>query len=245
MINHQGLALGSTSARLDVRPLMRRYLAAFKGAEPWQDTIERLDRCRWATQRSTNGRLTALAPWRTPKEKIQAVEAALDVRDAVEGHLDTIAEAADAFDKATAPAPEEIIRAILAMMLSVLRSKPTEGAEFYITALVWELMEPDTGRPLCAPAIAASAKEIWTTKTFAPSIPEFVTCAKKHQELIEASQSQLRWILRSHAAATEVLEKLEPGMLEDDWATDDEPIAPRPPGWRAPEFPADNSDVPF
>ena len=38
------------------------------------------------------------------------------------------------------PPPEEIIRAILGAMLSILRAKPTEGAELYIDAMVWELI---------------------------------------------------------------------------------------------------------
>jgi hypothetical protein len=98
-------------------------------------------------------------------------------------------------------------------MLSVLRGKPTEGAELYVDALVWAVMEPDAGSPYCAPAIAAAAKEIWTTKTFPPSVPEFVESAKKHQRRIETVLAQLVFISESASSAHEVLEKLAPEKL--------------------------------
>jgi len=208
---HSG-AIGA-AGHFDVRAAMRHYLAPFKAAEPWYDTYNIVDRCRWATQRATTGALTALAPWRSPKEKALAVKEALTVRKAVLPHLDALDDATFALGEAMGPAPEEIIRAILGAMLSVLRGKPNEGAGIYIDALVWELMEPEVGEPFCAPAIAAAAKEIWSTSTFPPSVAEFVKPAKKHQQRIEGVLGELEFIAESCRAAREVLQALAPEKL--------------------------------
>jgi hypothetical protein len=183
---HGGGAVGAVG-RFDVRGAMRHYLAPFKAAEPWRDTYDIVDRCRYTTQRDTNDALIALHPSRSPKERGLAIKEALAIREAVRPHLEAINEAHDALDEAMAPAPEEIIRATLGAMLSILRAKPTEGAQLYVDGLVWELIEPDSGNPFCAPAIAAAANEIRTTKTFPPSVAEFMTPVKKHQQRIEAA----------------------------------------------------------
>jgi hypothetical protein len=213
--------------RFDVRAAMQQYLAPFKAAEPWHDTYNIVDRCRWATQRATTGALTALAQWRSPKEKALAVKEALAVRKAVLPHLDALDDATFALGCAMEPAPEEIIRAILGAMLMVLRGKPNEGAEVYVDALVWELMEPENGQPFCAPAIAAAAKEIWSTSTFPPSLAEFMKPVKKHQQRIESVLGELEFITQSCRAAREVLQVLAPGKLpprkvSEPTATDDD-----------------------
>jgi hypothetical protein len=209
---HHGGAVGA-AGHFDVRAMMRHYLAPFKAAEPWRDMIETIGRSGFATQRC-DGELIALSPvWNTPEKKRLAIKDALAIRQAVAGHLDAVWEAAEALDEAMEPPPEEIIRAILGAMLSVLRGKPNEGAELYIDALVWALTEPDSGEPFCAPAIAAAAKEIWTTKTFPPSVPEFMAPAKKHQMRIEAVWEELDFISVAYRSAREVLATLAPEKL--------------------------------
>jgi hypothetical protein len=192
--------------------MMRHYLASFKAAEPWRETLAEIDRHEGGIQRDCNGGLCALHEWNKPKEKQWAIADALAVRKAI-GPLGPVWEAADALDEAMAPAPEEIIRAILGVMLSILRAKPTEGAEIYVDALVLELTEPETGAPICAPAIAAAARETWNTQTFAPSVHEFMGRARKQQQRIEIVRWQLRWILNASYGAYEVLEKLAPEKL--------------------------------
>jgi hypothetical protein len=230
------------AGRLDARA-MRRYLAPFKAAEPFRDAVETIDRCSFATQRNTKGDLIALSPaWNTPDQQQAAIKHAVAIRKAVAGHLDAVSSVVDALDEAMVPPTEGVIRVILGVLLSVLRSKPTEGAELYIDALVWELMEPDTGEPFCAPAIAAAAKEIWTTKTFAPSVAEFVGPVRKYQMRIETVRAELAFISEANYRAREVLEKLAPETLpklheltkgeedsfwdfEDDVVTDGGPLA--------------------
>jgi hypothetical protein len=218
---HHGGAVGA-AGRLDVRAMMRHYLAPFKAAEPWRDTLETIGRSSFATQRNCHDKLIALSStWNTPEKKHWAIKDALAIRDAVTD-LGAVWEAADALDEAMAPPPEEIIRAILGAMLSILRAKPTEGAEIYVDALVWELTDSDAG-PFCAPAIAAAAKEIWTTKTFPPSIPEFMKPAKQHQARIEAVRAQLTFISEAYCSADEVLITLAPEKLpkQREWSDDE------------------------
>jgi aminoglycoside phosphotransferase (APT) family kinase protein len=99
-------------------------------------------------------------------------------------------------------------------MMSIMR-----GREFsvddatYIDAMVMELMEPETGEPFCGPAIAAAAKELWTTQTFRPSIPEFVEPVRKHQARLESDLAQLGFIFDAEDSAYEVLKKLAPEKL--------------------------------
>jgi hypothetical protein len=172
--DHHGGAVGA-AGRLDVRALVRHYLAPFKAAEPFRDTIETIGRSKFATQRNTHGELIALSSWKTEQQKGWAIKDALAISEAIAGRLHAVAEAGDALDEAMVPPPEVNIRAIVGAMLSIMRgSKPSEADVLFVDAVVMELMEPETGEPFCGPAIAAAAKELWTTETFRPSLPEFM-----------------------------------------------------------------------
>jgi hypothetical protein len=215
---HSGGAVG-TVGRFDVRAAMRQLLAPFKAADPWRDLSDICERCSYATQRDATDDhgLIALHPWRTAEEKGWAIRDALTIRVAVGPHLEAINDVLhDDLEEAMKPAPEEIIRAILGAMLSILRIKPTEGAEVYIDAMVWALMEPE---PFYAPAIAAAAKEIWTTKTFphfgqpSPSVAEFMKPTKEHQQRLDGVWHDLNFITASYYAAWEVLQALAPEKL--------------------------------
>jgi hypothetical protein len=208
-----------------------RYLAAFKAAEPWRETYATVDRSRFATQRNTHGELIALSSvWKTDKQKALAIKDALAIRAAILPHKDAIEDARYALGEAMKPAPEHIVMAIISTMLMVLKSKPNEGSAVFVGALVSELMEPETGEPFCVPAIAAAAKQIWTTKTFAPSIPEFMEPVREHQRRIEEVECELDFMMASLRAAREVLQVLAPEKLpprkarEPTAATDDDSI---------------------
>lgn len=224
--NHGGGGAVGTAGRLDVRAMMGHYLAPYKTADRWRDTLATIDRHMFGIQRDSNGGLIALHDRWTPKQKQWAIDSALAIRNAV-GPLQPVFDAADALDEALAPPPEEIIRAILGTMLSILRSKPTEGAALYIDALVWELIEPERGKPICAPAIAAAARETWNTQTFAPSVHEFLGRARKHQQRIETVRCQVTSIWKAKCDAIEVLRKLAPEKLPKlsdegfDWDDDE------------------------
>ena len=165
--------------------------------------------------------MIALHEWNKPEEKQLAIKCAVAIREATAGHLVDVWEAEEALDEAMAPPPEEIIRAILGAMLSTLRAKPTEGAAIYVDALVWELTEPATGRefipyrsglvilegPFCSPAVAAAARETWTTQTFPPSVAEFMQRVRKHQMRIETVRAQLASISEASFSAHDVLRR--------------------------------------
>jgi hypothetical protein len=105
------------------------------------------------------------------------------------------------------------LRLLLGTMLDGFRAKPTEGAPIYVDAMVWTLLEPESGQPFCAPSVVAGIREAWATKTFPPSVHEFLELCRKHQQRIEFIQHRLEWICNAGHAAIEVLWKLAPEKL--------------------------------
>jgi hypothetical protein len=213
-----GGAVGALySGHVDVRAILRHYLPAFKAAEPWREIhIPRVI--------NAEGEILEIHPWRKPEAPEKAITAALQIRDAI--YLPDVWDAEDELNELMAPPPEENIRAMLIAMLSVLKSKPTEGAPIYIDALVFELTEPETGQPICGPAIAAAVRETWNTQTFAPSVHEFMVRARKQQQRIEMVRAQLRWLSVTQDSALAVLEKLAPGKLPKPSETSEDPEVP-------------------
>jgi len=207
---------GGSVGRFDIRAMGRAYLAAFKASEPFRDVIETIDHHGAATQQDTNGNLIALTPsWlKDERRREYTIASALAIREAVaaipqDRVLYTIFDVEDALE----PPPEPIVRAIVAAMLSVLRAKPSEGSEIYVDALVGECMEPEGCDPFAAAAVAAAAKEIWTTKTFPPSIPEFMAPVRKYQLRLQSVLAELNFIQEAGLRAREVLQKLAPEKL--------------------------------
>jgi hypothetical protein len=143
--NNGGGPVGPTGGHFDVREMMKRYLAPFKTAEPFRETLDTINRHEVGIQH-VGGCLIALHEGRTPEEKQRAIADALAIREAVD--IIGLWGAQDELDDAMAMPPEETVRAIIGVMLSVLRAKPTEGAAIYVDAMVWELMEQETG-PIC------------------------------------------------------------------------------------------------
>lgn len=211
---------GGAVNRIDVRQSMSRFLAPFQAADPWREALATIERHRSGIDCRPDGRLYALdeveyIPGQLAQKRARAIGAAVAIRAAVRS-LEAVFRAIDELEDAMAPAPEEMVRGILGVMLSILRSKPGDGAALYMDALVWELAEPLSGSPVCAPAIAAAARETWTTATFAPSVHEFMALARKHQDRIEMVRQQLLWIPEAYIRASNVLSKLAPEKLPDD-----------------------------
>jgi hypothetical protein len=191
--------------RLDVRDLMRQYLPAFKAVEPWRDRV-------FIPCSTKDGEITEVHPWKAPDNAEKAVTEAIAIREAI-GSYDAVWEVSWEMYDLMQPPPEDIVRAMLIVMLSVLKSKPTEGADIYIDAMVFELTEPETGNPICAPAIAAAVRETWNEQTFAPSVHELMARARKHQKRIEMIDAQLSWLIETYNSARDVLQKYAPEKL--------------------------------
>ena len=85
--------------------------------------------------------------------------------------------------------------------------------------MVFELTEPESGKPYPAPAIAAAAREYWNTKPFKPSVSEFLPLVRETSNADRDRTAELRGILQANTDATEVLNK-----LEEDWEVH-EPMA--------------------
>jgi hypothetical protein len=92
---------------------------------------------------------------------------------------------------------EEDVRQILGAMMMAFHSQPTRSAEFFIDALVMEVMEPEGCDPFSLPAVAAAARELWQTLPSPPSIAEFLPSVKKHHARLESVHEQLRYILEA------------------------------------------------
>jgi hypothetical protein len=110
-------------------------------------------------------------------------------------------------------------------MVKALRVKPRPGDDAYVDGLVWAVQEPLAGDPFSAPVIAAAAKEIAFTATYAPIPKEFVAVCRKHQRrLVEDVLGDLRRLSYASSAAYEVLEKLAPEKLPE--TADEDELVP-------------------
>jgi hypothetical protein len=195
----------AAAVHVDIRAAFGQYLAAFKAAEPFRDILQTIKRHPFATQCDVNGGLIALHSANKPDEQKIAIRDAIAIREALRGgSLARSWEAKEALDELMQPPAEEIIRAMLAAMLKIMRAKPGEGGPVYIDGLVWEIMEPE----FSGPAIAAACRETWQTQTFAPAPCELIPRIKQHQERVELARAELTWITNAWLAATEVLDTL-------------------------------------
>jgi hypothetical protein len=200
-----GGSVGHLGGHLDVRAMMRHYLPAFKLVDQWTTDIN-IPRII-----SKEGEIIKVYSWTCPEHKEEAITEALKLKDAI--WLPDVWDAQHELDQLIARPTEEIVRQILIGMLQILRSKPTEGAAVYVDGLVFELTEPEIGKPFCGPAIVAAARETWNAQTFAPSISEFMPRVRKYQLRIDMVRAQLNWLENTFDAVCEVLEQLAPETL--------------------------------
>jgi hypothetical protein len=207
-----GGAVG-TAGRLDVRAMMRHYLVPFKAIEPWKHALAVAEQCKWGIDRDVHGEMYALrAKESYPGQKARAVKDALAIREAT-CPISTVREAAAAVFETIQPPSEDELRLLIGTMLDGFRAKPTESAAVYIDAMVFMLLEPESGEPFCAPAIAAAIRAAWASQTFPPSVHEFLALCVKQQARIENVQRELSWLCNAAQDANDVLRKLAPETL--------------------------------
>ena len=199
--------------RDDVRGMFRHCLVPFKATQPWREAIDIVADNSIVTQKDGHGELTALSPSWTTRWKEQTIRSALAVREATLDIVEAVGDALEAIDAAMEPPAEEVVRKILSTMLKVLQAKPSEDAVVYVDFLVGKLMEPESGDPFCAPAIAAAADEWCTTKIFRPAIPEFLDLALKHQRRVSVVRCELVFIQDAYWASKTILAELAPEKL--------------------------------
>jgi hypothetical protein len=143
--NAGALAAGG---RLDVRAMVRHYLAPFEAAVPFEDVIDVVRRNSTPRRRSRN----------------EAPSAAIAIRKVVSTHVKaSIRKAQHYLGIAMLPPDEPDVRQVIGVMFRAFHAEPTPTSEYFIDAPVMELMEPDVGRPFALPAIVAAAREMWQT----------------------------------------------------------------------------------
>jgi hypothetical protein len=181
---HSGVKLATSDGRLDIRAMFRHFMAPFSAAVPFEDLIEVVKENSTADVRRCRNRRPG---------------AAIAIHRAVTNHADAVREAMDHLSVAMTAPNEENIRGIVgAMMMVFPNAQPTESSGYLIDMLVLELREPEVGYPFCLPAIAAAARESWTTLASPPSIAEFVARARKHESRIEAVMHELGDVLEAY-----------------------------------------------
>jgi hypothetical protein len=108
-------------------------------------------------------------------------------------------------------APDEPeVRQIIGAMFVAFHAQPTPTWEYFVDALVMELMEPDVGDPLCLPAIAAAAREMWQTLPAPPAISQFLASVRNHQARLDVVFKQLGDIIESASWAEDTIKPEAP-----------------------------------
>jgi hypothetical protein len=185
--------IATSGGRLDIRAMVRHYLAPFTAAKPFADIIE--------TVRANSSAAIRRCRNRRPG-------AAIAINRAVANYATALEQAIDQLSIALLAPDEENIRGIVgAMMLAFPNATPTETAGYFVDALVLELKEPGSDDPFCLPAIAAAAREMWTTLPAPPSIAQFIVSVRKHQQRIEAVMHQLCDVLEAADWAEDMIER--------------------------------------
>jgi hypothetical protein len=182
------------AGRLDIRVMMRHYTAPFQAAVPFADVIEIVRRNSTPARRSKN----------------QAPSAAIAIRKSVANHVDAVVSARDHLSVVKLAPDEENVRQILGAMMMVFPAPPTETSSFFVDALVMELREPEVGDPFSLPAVAAAARECWSTLPSPPSIVEFLVAARKHQHRLDDVFRHLCDIIEASEWADDLIEPEKP-----------------------------------
>jgi hypothetical protein len=190
----------ATAGRLDIRAMMQHFTAPYSAAVPFQDLIETVRKNSTPSRRSKN----------------QRPSAAIEIHNAVAGHIDAVSKARDALGIAMLAPDEADVRQILGAMMLVFHAPPTQTSSFFIDALVMELREPEVDQPYSLPAIAAAAREMWQTLPAPPSISQLLASVRKHEKRIGAVFKQLCDVIEASEWADDVIEPEKPPVWDED-----------------------------
>jgi hypothetical protein len=199
VVPFHGLA-AVTSGRLDIRAVIKHCTAPYSAAEPFADLIEVVRKNSTTARRSCN----------------QRPSAAIEIHNAVAGHIEAVSDARDHLSVVRLAPDEENVRAVIGAMLMVFPTPPTETAGYFVDTLVMELREPEADEPYSLPAIAAAAREMWRTLASPPSIAEFLVAARKHQQRLDVVFQQLCDIVEAVDWAEDTIKPEKPVWDEDD-----------------------------
>lgn len=197
-----GVTLATVAdGRFNVRALMQHYLAPYAAAQPFADVTETVKRNSTPEVRRCKNRRPG---------------AAIAILKAVAGRIDAVSEARDRLSVARLAPDEENIRQILGAMFAAFHAQPTTTSEYFVDALVMELMEPEAGDPFSLPAVAAAARECWSTLPSPPSIAEFLVAARKHQQRLDVVFKELGDVLEAAFWAEDTIKPEKPQTSDDD-----------------------------
>jgi hypothetical protein len=171
----------ATGGRPNIRALIKHFTQPYGEAEPFHELIQTVKRNSTPRRRS----------------KCEARSAAISIRKAVAGRIQAVTDARDRLSVVLLAPEEDTVRSLLAAMMMVFPTPPTEASGYMVDAMVLEIREPDDGEAYSLPAIAAAARELWQTLPSPPSIAQLLTCVKKHQRRLDEVFQQLCDILEA------------------------------------------------
>jgi hypothetical protein len=197
---HGGAAIITAAAgRPDIRAMVKHFMQPYGAAQPFANIVEIVRRNSTPSRRGKN----------------EGRSAAIEIRKAVAGHLDAVVKARDHLSVVRLAPDESDVRGIIGAMMMVFHAPATETSSFFVDVLVLELREPEVGDPFSLPAVAAAARECWSTLPAPPSIAEFLVAARKHQQRLDDVFRQLGDIIEASQWADDLIEPDKP-VDEDD-----------------------------
>ncbi len=190
----------ATGGRPNIRAMFKHFMQPYSAAEPFSDLIETVRRNSTPARRSRN----------------QRPSAAIEIHNAVAGHVDAVSDARDRLSVVMLAPDEADVREILGAMMLVFHAQPTQTSGFFIDVLTLEIREPDVGDPYSLPAVASAAREMWQTLPSPPAISQFLASVRKHQKRIETVFKQLGDVIEASEWADDLIEPDKPVVWDED-----------------------------